>query len=355
MLFSFWHASGQSNVTVGEPFKLCSSYFPQTGNIGSAVGDHRGVFLAETGGRVRLLHQKTLETIWSAEVGGNIVSNLLLSRDSLFVTANTDSDEPASRLREINLNTGLTRNTYDLEFSKSYLLKKAGESVLVVPEAGAPQMLDSSGLTPAGRFAFWSTGDRVLFADDDQLLVVSTNGISRVVSWVAATMPSYQPTADRLVASALITANGRLITGNGKGEIRSEQLGVNGRVWKFKTGGEIVFADSFDGKILIASNDNFLYLLGEQNGSVIWRSRLPGRPSTGRVLRDDSVAIGVLGEERIFIIDLSNGKVRNFIQLEENEEVQPGGVLETQPGGLALLTSRGLRAYSSSAGCGKNE
>lgn len=355
LLFSVSLAGGQPKAMAAEPFKLCSSYILETGTIITAVGNQRGVFVAESGGMIRLLHPTSLNTIWSAEIGGNIVSNLVLAGDFLYVSANTASDAPISKLRAINVDTGLIHSSYDLEFSKSFQLRKAGDRLLIVPEAAAPQLLNGSDLRENGRFDLWSSGDRVLFANAERMLVVSGTNVLRVVSLTdMSNRPQIQGN-DRVFASAYITSDGRLITGNGTGEIRSERLAANGRTWKFKTGGEIVLMDSIDGNVLIASNDNFLYLLGGQNGSVIWRSRLPGRPSTGKVLQDAGVAIGVLGEERIFIIDSSNGKVQNLIQLEENEEIRPDGIHETQPGSFALLTTRGLRAYSSAANCGRNE
>lgn len=333
------------------PYSLCSTYVPEIGGIITAAASSTGIAVAENKGRVRLLGNGTLETVWSAELGGDIVSNLLISGDSLYVVTNTSSEEPSSRLRVINIETGLIRNSLEVILDRSFLLKRAGDAILIVPSSSAPAVLRTTQLTYSGNFTAWTPGDVFLFTDGERALFASADGRLKVASILTGEPISEISGSSGKIEGAVLSTAGRVIQGKNGGEIRAEAINSNGRDWSFKTGGTVVFLKSLNGKILSASNDNFLYLLSEESGKVVWRGRLPGRPLTGALLKDGSIAVAVLGEERLLLFDSTNGKPRNTIELEANEEVQPGGIIETEEGGIAALTSRGLRLYAASGGC----
>ena len=335
------------------PYSLCSTYVSDSGSIFAATTVAGGAAIAEKGGRIRLVSADTLDTVWSTEVGGEVVSNVLGSGDSLYVVVNTASDEPRSRLRVLSIETGLIKSTYELASSSSFLLSSAGEAVVIVPAGKAPAVFSAGTRSQPGIFETWTADDSFLFADKDRVLVASSNGRVRIVSLITGSIVAETLGSKGKAATALLTAGGRSVVGTGRGDIRAESIDTSGRSWAFKTGGAIVFLESFDGKILAASNDNFLYLFSEDSGRVIWRSRLPGRPSTGALLQNTTAAIAVLGEERLLLIDLANGKVLNSVGLEAGEEVQPGGIFEGEGGSLLLHTTRGIRAFAAGGGCSK--
>lgn len=335
------------------PYTLCSTYVTGSGGIVAVASSASGVAVGEKGGRIRLLSGDTLEAVWSAEVGGEVVSNLLVAGNNLYAVVNSASSEPSSKLRVLSIETGLIRRTHELASDRSFFLAIAGDSVVSVPESSAPVIFSpGEGAKPAVVGA-WSEGDSFLFAERERILLASANGRVKIASLQTGVILSEKAGSYGKVAIALVTSDGRSVVGTESGEIRAEAIEANGRFWTFKTGGAIVYLKSFDGKILAASNDNFLYLLSEDSGRVIWRSRLPGRPSTGALLSTGPAAFAVLGEERLLLIDISSGKVSNTVALEADEEIQPGGIFEGVSDGLLLHTTRGIKTFAANGSCRK--
>ncbi|HCA56375.1 MAG TPA: hypothetical protein DEP46_00175 [Blastocatellia bacterium] len=335
------------------PYTLCSTYVTGSGGIVAVASSASGVAVGEKGGRIRLLSGDTLEAVWSAEVGGEVVSNLLVAGNNLYAVVNSASSEPSSKLRVLSIETGLIRRTHELASDRSFFLAIAGDSVVSVPESSAPVIFSpGEGAKPA-LVGAWSEGDSFLFAERERILLASANGRVKIASLQTGVILSEKAGSYGKVAIALVTSDGRSVVGTESGEIRAEAIEANGRFWTFKTGGAIVYLKSFDGKILAASNDNFLYLLSEDSGRVIWRSRLPGRPSTGALLSTGPAAFAVLGEERLLLIDISSGKVSNTVALEADEEIQPGGIFEGVSDGLLLHTTRGIKTFAANGSCRK--
>lgn len=335
------------------PYSLCSTYISDSGSILAAAAVAGGVAIAEKGGRIRLLSGNTLDTVWSAEVGGEVVSNLLAAGDSLYIAVNTASDEPRSRLRILSPETGLIKSTFELASSSSFFLASAGDAVVIVPAGKAPVVFSEGTLSQPGIFGAWAAGDSFLFADKERVILGSSGGSVKIVSLPTGSVIAEKPGSNGKAETAFLSSGGRSVVGTGSGEIRSEANDSNGRSWSFKTGGAVVLLKSLDERIIAASNDNFLYLLSEDSGRVIWRSRLPGRPSTGALLKNNKAAIAVLGEERLLLIDVANGKVLNSVGLESGEEVQLGGIFEGEGGNLLLHTTRGIKAFAAGGGCSK--
>lgn len=335
------------------PFTLCSTYVPGSGGIVAVAASASGVAVGEKGGRIRLLSGDTLEAVWSAEVGGEVVSNLLVAGNLVYAVVNSASNEPSSKLRVLSLETGLIRRTHELASGRSFFLASAGDAVVSVPASSAPVIFSPGEGSKPAVIGAWSEGDSFLFADKERVLLASANGRVKIVSLQTGAILTEKAGSNGKVAIAVVTADGRSVVGTESGEIRSEAMEANGRFWSFKTGGAIVYLKSFGGKILAGSNDNFLYLLSEDSGRVIWRSRLPGRPLTGALLTTGSAAVAGLGEERLLLIDVSNGKVSNTVALEADEEIQPGGISEGVGDGLLLHTTRGIKAFAANGSCRK--
>lgn len=83
-------------------------------------------------------------------------------------------------------------------------------------------------------------------------------------------------------------------------------------VWKFKTGGKITSITKENENTIITSLDNFLYSLSV-NGKINWKRRFSGRLINKPLLLENYLLLDVLGDDRLFIIDSSNGNVISTI------------------------------------------
>ena len=124
------------------------------------------------------------------------------------------------------------------------------------------------------------------------------------------------------------------------------------RIWTFKNGAQISFLLPYDSEYLAASFDNFFYKLS-RSGNVEWKRRLSGRLSSRpSVIASDGV-ISISGDPSIYVLDLTNGKILNRIEIGGDENLSPR-IVAASADGFAVAGSQGIQFFSRSA-CSPNE
>ena len=100
---------------------------------------------------------------------------------------------------------------------------------------------------------------------------------------------------------------------------------------------------------LTASNDNFLYLMSAA-GDIVWKRRLPARPSIRPLIFDKFALVAASGEKNLYIVNLKNGKFADQINFE-SEIVS--SVLIPGNGGVAVLEPGYVARISTHENCSK--
>jgi hypothetical protein len=284
--------------------------------------------------------------LWSSEIGGKVVSNLLVLEDSiLFVTSSQlDASSPSSKatLRAISRRTGITDWSAEVVSSPLIWIGVVGGNVVAVGSDG----LVSASANGGGKLTwqtdlksrvtatpyFYKSGIEIATEKNEVLNVTGSDGQVRV-DWKA----KYLPTA------VLLDPSGRLVVGDERGNFMSVSSGGD-RIWGFRNGAQISSATLYGADYLAASYDNFLYKLS-RSGDVKWKRRLSGRVNDGPFILGDTAVVSIVGTGSVYVLDLKKGKISN--RIEVGDEVSLRVAAATNGSGFAVAGPVGISYFSS--------
>jgi len=314
-------------------------------DVGPAV-DTISVYFLDDENRLNGVDLAAGTKLWSSEIGGKVVSNLLVLEDSiLFVTSSQlDASNPVSKtmLRAISRRTGITDWSAEVVSSPLMWIGSVGGNVIAV---GSDGMVSAS--ANGGGKLIWQTdlksrvtampyfnksGIEIGTEKNEVLNVAGSDGLVRV-DWKA----KYLPTA------VLLDPNGRLVVGDERGNFMSVSSGGD-RIWGFRNGAQISSATLYGSDYVAASYDNFLYKLS-RSGDVKWKRRLSGRVNDGPFILGDTAVVSVVGTGSVYVLDLKKGKISN--RIEVGDEVSLRVAAAANGSGFAIAGPAGISYFSS--------
>lgn len=319
---------------------------------GALAADDEHVFLGTADGVLSAFGSKNLEVLWRADIGGEFVSSIAVIDNGILVVTNTTSQSGQggiSTLRLIPSDSGIPSWTAKLPFSARYHLGRINGSTAAVSQEGLVVLLDSaSGTTlwqvgPVGKLsarpAFSPTG--IALATQSKELVVVAAKSASIVS---------RQTTSALVTSVAFVGNENIAAGDERGGVVLFGERHNRSIWRFKSGGAITFITETGDGILVTSLDNFVYLISDYNGDVIWKKRLSGRVVEGGTMIGGLFAVLIYGENSAYLLDLKTGKLNDA---QPPSDVDIINRVPVAVGGNRVVVSAidGLSLYSLS-GCG---
>lgn len=311
---------------------------------GLAADDTQGYFIRDDE-KIFGIDLASGEIAWSAETGGRVASELVVSNGKLFFVAlpQTRSDTARSTLRAISAKTGLALWNLELPTAAKYYLLTENGGISVISDTGALWMLDgtdgrirwnasaSGAVSAAPRL----TDGRLLVAvDNKRVEEFSVDGGQRVARAEADGVPAFVG-AGR--SSAAIYSDER-------GNVHSIKMD-GGKNWKFRVGGRVVYIRAVGDNVLLGSADNFVYFMNVEYGNLLWKRRLPGRIASGGIIGEDRAAFTVIGERSAFVLELDKGRIVDRVILSDDDAFL---LTPIRANGTYLLTATvsGLSAFS---------
>jgi outer membrane protein assembly factor BamB len=161
--------------------------------------------------------------------------------------------------------------------------------------------------------------------------------------------PQVLSRSDFAVTALLLEAGGGVFYGNDRGILAFLSSKGQRPVWQFKSGGAISDIILTDGRVIAASNDNFVYALATANGARLWKRRVTGRVSALKMVGNDLLLVQPLGDDNIIFLNIKNGSVSGQIPATPGDFVLDSAVIDSNR--LAITTDSGLYGYSI-GGCG---
>jgi outer membrane protein assembly factor BamB len=282
--------------------------FPAAG-IHASDGVH--YYVGSTDGTLYAINSSSGEIAWRTELGGAFISSLLPVDGGLVaVTAPRPGDDPGrssgAKIQHISAGSGVASWSAKLPASESYHLGKLNGSILAVSLEGVITTIKAdSGALTGSTIPFGSLSSTPAFATDT-VIIGTRDRMVRIIhsdGRVVERRTEHVPTAVRLLG------RDRFAVGDQRGSLSYFALDGGQSSWSFKSGGAVSWIEETPEGVLITSLDNFVYLLSDYNGNVIWKRRLTGRVVEGGLLTERALLVIPVGDNTVFAIDRLNGKI----------------------------------------------
>ena len=338
-------AAGTEPVDEPGAFTKCWEYSAAPDLATSAAADIANVYFLDRDGKLHAVDLNTGSKLWGSELGGEVVSNLLVT-DSAILVATAAQQGPGGSpgrtvLRSISKQTGITVWSTDIPAMSAGSLGIASGNIVIISFDGTIVALTQGegNLAWKKESSFRVTsepyfGDSYIAFGTDKKEVLKLSGSDGQVSVISKT--EYLPTA------IVFDAQSRLVFGDERGNLLSVSADGNRR-WKFKNGARISSVLSYDSGYLAASDDNFVYRLS-RSGNVEWKRRLSGRV-VGKPLVIGSIAVvSIVGAGSVYFLNLKNGKI--YDRVETGDETSAGIVAQRGHEGIVIASSRSLSFFS---------
>lgn len=335
-VFAFDKASDQVEL------KRCWSYSEEKVFTAITIDDSMA-YVATNEAQIVAISLLTGQKVWSAELGGTLVSNLETSSIGLHLVtqpAPVDGKQSSTLLWRLSKETGIPAKP--AESSEGKLSIKAVNGRLIsVSASGKVSSIDPNTLVtvwnrvPTGSVTgepFIST-ELIAFATGDGKLIKMSTVTGEIISTQQlASLPK----------NVFATRSG-VVYGNERGELVSVDPN-----WKFRTGASVNSVTALGDALLATSFDNFIYYIRPGGGDVIWKKRLEGRIA-GTVAVDGSrIAAFSLGAENGYLIDTKKGRTLGIASLGVQADAIVVG--QQNPLGPVLLVNGSVVGFSSN-GC----
>lgn len=308
--------------------------------------DQSAGYFADSGGKVTAVELKSGNIEWSSEVGGAVLSNILVTDRSVFVAAKTGTD---AVLRSLSLETGLPGWTVPLPVSERFEIRRGEGTIFVIAFSG-----EIIAISEADGSVKWKNAIaerlRSAYVGDDAVIILGESGRSKILSPLDGSEQGQIALSSKDLSISIRGRSNILVTDE-RGSLTSLDP-AGRRNWRFKSGGRIGFLRLIDDKALVGSADNFVYQIDTDRGNVIWKRRLPGRVANGGLINDEQAVFSVIGERTAYILDIKNGRVVDLLALTGEDSFL---FTPIRANGAYLLagTSNGIAAFS--RGCAETK
>lgn len=302
-------------------FARCWDYKAAPDLSVQSESDALNVYFVDTERRLIAVDLHSGVIVWSTDIGGASISNLLITDDSLLlVTAGSETAVGSEAvLRSLSKQTGITNWFVKIPGAQKLTIGAVNGTLLAVEPSGTV-----AAFTMNAGHSKWSTGvggnittapffsGSSVFVGTDRSEVIAIASASGDVSVAAKTTG--------VPAVVFSDPSGRLLIGDQRGSLVLTTTDGK-RVWRFRNGARITSLSVYDSEYLAASNDNFVYKLS-RGGNVEWKRRLSSRIDGRPLVIDDVAVFATVGDGNVYVIDLTNGKILNRFENGENNGAQ---------------------------------
>ncbi len=304
--------------------------------------DGTNAFVSTNEAQIAAVSLESGQKLWSADLGGTLVSNLEATPAGLFLVtqpAAVEGKRSSALMWRMSKETGIPSKPIELG-EGNYTLRSIGSRLILVSTSGTISLYDSAEMKAA-----WSripTGSIVgePFISNDLIAVATGDGKLIKMSVDSGEIISTQQLESK--PTSVHASRDGVVFGNERGQLTSVDPD-----WKFRAGASINGVRTIGDSLLVSSFDNFIYLL-TRSGGVVWKKRLEGRIAGSVAIDEQRIAAFSLGGENGYVIDIKRGRAVGVVPLGSPADSL---VVGPQNGlGPVLLMNGSLTAFSKN-GC----
>lgn len=303
------------------------------------------IFFASEGGMITAADAFTGETVWRAELGGAVASELVVHGNGIVIATNPRPDAASSvstsTIRSLDRTSGLVTWSVGIPRSDAFFLHSTRRGVVVASSEGNVGLIDG-----ATGLSIWSnrSDGKVSAAavSGDRMLLLYTAGQRKSFA-LETGKAEFENRAKSAARVLTFTDASTVISGDDRGNLVASQLNKKRSLWKFRTGARLVSLLLVRDRLLAVSADNFIYSIAPASGRIVWKRRFSERIDLAAAATDKHILITSSGSSSIYVIDSGTGRLMNALGISGAAVAAPEFITQDQ---FVIATNAGLSAWS---------
>ncbi len=310
--------------------------------------DGERIYLPLASGLIVSLRATDGQLLWKADLGGEISSSPIADERSIYIASETirdqgDAPRANGALRALGREGGITQwmRTLPMPIRGSLVANDVnlfggstdGRVYAVRKKTGDISWVMQHSASFASHPVIF--GSNLYIGSNDGYLF-SLNQSTGKTNWRYRTRGAIRGQA--------VVVNGIVYFGSADGYVYALRE-TDGRLrWKRRTGAGVQTVSFAQNGLLVASLDNFVYLLSFRNGDSLWKRLLAGRIAAEPLTMPDGVLFTPLSSSAGVVLDLRDGKQLNSLPIGEDNSMAASPIVA---GKILFVTTRhGLLAFS---------
>jgi outer membrane protein assembly factor BamB len=340
--------TAQTDLILSEPLTIRWRYDSTSTLNLTPASDAERIYLPLGNGILIALNAKDGQLYWRSEIGGELSASPVADDSAIYVASEilpTGTDTPkgsSGALRALGREGGVTQWLTPVVKPLRGGIALSGGKLFAGGSDGRAYAFDKR---TGG--VFWSIpfpapfsgeplaeGGRVYFGSEDGTLLALEESTGKLL-WRYRTKGA--------IRGSLAVSNGTVFFGSKDGYVYAVRADNGHLAWKKRTGGGVEAVVLSGESLLVASLDNFAYLLSLK-GSMLWKRLLPGRISAEPLAVQEAALFTPLSSATAVVLALRDGKQVNALQT--GEELTSSAAPIMVGDAVFVTTEHGLVAFA---------
>ncbi len=318
-----------------------------TVNLTPATDGER-IYLPLASGLIVSLRAVDGQLLWKADLGGELSSSPIADDRSVYIASETVGDQgPTPRangaLRALGREGGITQwmRTLPMPIRGSLIANDVnlfggstdGRVYAVRKKTGDIAWIMQHSASFASHPVLFGLN---LYIGSNDGYLFSLNQSTGKANWHYRTRGAIRGQA--------VVVNGFVYFGSADGYVYAVREADGRLKWRRRTGAGVQTVGFAQNGLLVASLDNFVYLLSFREGDSLWKRQLAGRIAAEPLTSADGVLFTPLSSSAGVVLDLRDGKLLNSLPFGEDNSMASSPIVA---GKILFVTTRhGLLAFS---------
>lgn len=338
----------KTDIVLSEPLTVRWRYESSITLNLTPASDLERIYLPLAGGVVVALRAKDGQLFWRSEIGGELSASPVADESTIYVasetTTDTDGKQPRSSgaLRALGRDGGVTKWLTPIVKPLRGTLTLSGEKLFAGGSDGRAYAFDkrTGGVLWSIPFASSFNGQpvvesgRVYFGSEDGMLLALDESTGKLL-WRFKTKGA--------IRGPVAVSQGKVFFGSADAYVYGVEAKSGRQEWRKRTGAGVEAVVLSGDSLLVASLDNFAYLLNLK-GSMLWKRLLPGRISAQPLALQEAALFTPLSSSTAVVLALKDGKQVNA--LPTGEEMTSSAAPIVVGDAVFVTTEHGFVAFS---------
>jgi eukaryotic-like serine/threonine-protein kinase len=337
-----------SRISLSQPLIVRWRYASNSTLNLTPAADAERIYLPLAGGTIVSLRASDGQFYWKSEIGGAFSAAPAADERAVYVASETSTTEGDNRpaggsIRALGHEGGVTAWLRNLPTAVRGGLAISNGRIFAGANDGNVYAVDKTTGNIVWSFHYGSafncqpviSGGGVYIGAEDGALLSIAEGTGKL-QWRYGT---HGP-----IRGPVGIVNDVVYVGSGDGYVYAVTAADGHLRWRARTGAAVQAVATVSAGILVASLDNFVYLLSFSGGRRIWKRQLAGRISAQPLTAEDSALFTPLSSEAGVVLGLRDGKQVNSLPAGEGINAAASPIVVADA--VFLTTEHGLLAFS---------